>query len=136
MEFKNELRPAARDGKIGKAVWNEAVQAMLVLMAPLTPHIAEELWVNCLGLPYSIHNQQWPHYDAAKAKEDTTVLVVQVGKRVVDRIDVPADIAEAQAIALALAGSGVQRVLNGSEPRKVIFIPGRNGQEPKVNIVQ
>jgi leucyl-tRNA synthetase len=135
MELKNELRPAARDGRIGRAAWNEAVRTKLLLMAPFTPHIAEELWVNVLGLPYSIHNQPWPAFDAEKAKDDTTVLVVQIGKKVVDRIPVPADISEDAAIAAALAGSGAQRALNGGIPRKTIFIPGRGGQEPKINIV-
>ncbi|MAS37511.1 MAG: leucine--tRNA ligase [Anaerolineaceae bacterium] len=134
MALKNELRPAAREGKIGKAAWHETVRTMLLLMAPVTPHVAEELWEQ-IGGEYSVHNQPWPQFDADKAKEDTTTLVVQAGKKVVDRIDVPADITEEKAKELALAGSGAQRVLNGSEPRKVIFIPGRNGQEPKVNIV-
>ncbi|MBZ0304057.1 MAG: class I tRNA ligase family protein [Anaerolineae bacterium] len=134
MELKNELRPAARDGKIGEAAWKETVRTMLVLMAPFTPHTAEELWGR-IGGAYSIHNQSWPVFDAEKAKEDTTVLVVQAGKKVVDRIDVPADISEEAAIRIALEGSGAQRILNGSEPRKVIFIPGRGGQEPKVSIV-
>ena len=135
MALKNELRPAARDGKIGRDAWNEAVQTMLVLMAPFTPHMTEELWVNVLGCEYSIHNQPWPQFDADKAREDTTTLVVQAGKKVIDRIDVPVDVTEQAAIEAALNGSGAQRLLNGGQPRKVIFIPGRSGQEPKVNIV-
>ncbi|HLV36807.1 MAG TPA: class I tRNA ligase family protein, partial [Spirillospora sp.] len=135
MALKNELRPAARDGKIGRDAWRETVQTMLVLMAPFTPHIAEELWVNHLGCSYSIHNQPWPQYDAEKAKEDTVALVVMVNGRPRGEAQVPADIGEAEAIEVALATEAAQRYLNGGKPKKVIFIPGRGGQEPKVNIV-
>lgn len=134
MELRNEMRPAARDGKIGKESWHEAVRHMLLLMAPFTPFITEELWAH-IGQPYSIHQQSWPEYDADKAREDSTTLVVQAGKKVVERIEVALDISEADAKALALASDGVRKLLNGGEPRKVIFIPGRGGQEPKVNIV-
>jgi leucyl-tRNA synthetase len=134
MEFKNELRPAAREGQIGAESWSNAVRTMLVLMAPFTPHVAEELWSR-IGGDYSIHNQSWPVYDADKAREDTITLVVQAGKKVIDRIEVPISIGEEEAKAAALAGAGAQRILNGGQPRKVIFIPGRGNQEPKVNIV-
>jgi leucyl-tRNA synthetase len=134
MELRNELRPAAREGKIGTAAWHEAMRNMLLLMAPFTPFITEELWER-IGQPYSIHQQPWPVYDADKAREDSTTLVVQAGKKVVDRIDVPLEITEADAIRMALDSPQVHKLLNGGEPRKVIFIPSRGGQEPKVNIV-
>jgi len=138
MEFKNALRPAAREGRIGRDAWHEAVRTMLLLMAPFTPHITEELWAR-LGLPYSIHQQAWPQYDAAKAAEDLVTLVVQVNGKVRDRIQVAADIAEADAQRIALASEAVRRALDGGTPKKVIFVAGRavpgRPAEPKVNIV-
>ncbi|MGQ9887651.1 MAG: leucine--tRNA ligase [Aggregatilineales bacterium] len=138
MEFKNALRPAAREGRIGRDAWYEAVRTMLLLMAPFTPHITEELWAR-LGLPYSIHQQAWPQYDAAKAAEDLVTLVVQVNGKVRDRIQVVADIAEADAQRIALASEAVRRALDGGTPKKVIFVAGRavpgRPAEPKVNIV-
>ncbi|MBW4439548.1 MAG: leucine--tRNA ligase [Pleurocapsa minor GSE-CHR-MK-17-07R] len=138
MTLKNELRGLARDGKLKGAAWYEAVRGMLLLMAPITPHIAEELWAE-IGGAYSVHTQDWPQYDADKAAEAETTLVVMRNGKPVDRVLVPADIGESDAIAAALASAGIQRSLNGAEPKRVIFIPGRGGgavgAEPKVNVV-
>ena len=59
MMLKNEVQAAVRDGKIGAEAWREAIRVMLLLMAPVTPHIAEELWAR-MGWQYSIHQQAWP----------------------------------------------------------------------------
>jgi leucyl-tRNA synthetase len=110
------------------------MRTMLLLMAPITPHIAEELWAK-LGLPYSIHQQSWPQFDAAQAAEDEVTLVVMRNGKPIDRVQVAAGIGEAEARAAALASGGAQRALNGGEPKRVIFIPGHGTLEPKVNIV-
>jgi leucyl-tRNA synthetase len=109
---------------------------MLLLMAPVTPHIAEELWAK-MGFGYSIHQQAWPAYDEAKAAEDVTTLVVMKNGKPIDRIEVSVNISEEEAKTVALASDGARRVLNGDEPKRVIFIAGRGGNnvEPKVNIV-
>ncbi|MFN8375465.1 MAG: hypothetical protein U0694_21635 [Anaerolineae bacterium] len=103
-----------------------------------TGHVAEELWA-AIGQPYSIHQQRYPAYDPAKAAAEETVLVVQIGSKVVARIEVPVDISEDEAKRLALESEGARRVLNGSEAKKVIFVAGRvtpgRPPEPKVNIV-
>jgi len=100
------------------------VEIYLKMMAPVTPHIAEEMWMQ-LGKPYSIHTQQWPVVDEEAAKEDEITLVVQVNGKVRDRIVVPADIAEEDAKAIALASEVVQRFMEGKPARKVVVIPGR-----------
>jgi leucyl-tRNA synthetase len=107
---------------------------MLLLMAPFTPHVAEELWVQ-QGYGYSIHQHHWPEYDAEKAAEEVVTLVVQVNGKVRDRIEVPAGISEEDAKAKTLASDAVQKQLNGDQPKKMIFIAARNGQEPKMNVV-
>jgi leucyl-tRNA synthetase len=134
MTLKNELRAAVRENQIGAESWRNAVKHMLLLMAPFTPHIAEELWTR-MGWPYSIHQQSWPAYDPEKAAEDTLTLVVQVNGKVRDRIDVPASITEDKAKELALASEVARKFIDGMPPKKVIFVAGRNNQEPKVNIV-
>jgi leucyl-tRNA synthetase len=133
MALRNELKTAARDGKVGAAAWNAAIRAMLLLMSPFTPHIAEELWAQ-QGHPYSIHQQAWPEYDAAKAAEDMVTLVVQVNGKVRERLQVPAGIAEEAAKQIAMESQAVRRFLNGA-PKKIIFVGARNGQEPKINLV-
>ena len=105
-------------------IWDEAITSLLKLCAPVTPHLAEELWARC-GLPYSIHQQPWPAYDAAATAEVTITLVVQINGKVRDRIEVPSDISEEEAKARALASEGAQRYLDGRLPKKVLYVPGR-----------
>lgn len=135
MKFKNYLRDAIKSGGVGRAAWEEAVSVLLRLMAPVAPHIAEELWTATLGWPYSIHQQAWPQYDAELAKEELVTLVVMVNGKLRDRIEVRAGISEDEAQQLALASEGAQRNMNGRPPKKLIFIASKDGQEPKVNIV-
>ena len=134
MALRNELKAAQREGRVSQAAWGEAVRQLLLLMAPFTPHIAEELWAR-QGHPYSIHQQSWPVYDAAAAAEELVTLVIQVNGKVRDRVQVPADVSEEAAREAALASEFVLRALNGGQPKKVIFVPSRNGQEPKINVV-
>ena len=134
MTLKNELRALLRDGALGGAAWDEAMRAMVLLMAPITPHIAEELWAR-LGQPYSVHQQTWPAFDAAKAAEAEVTLVVMKNGKPIDRVQVAAGIGEDEAKAAALASAGARRALDGNEPKRVIFIAGRDTVEPKVNIV-
>ncbi len=124
MELSNAISAARETGMAGSQVFNDAIETLLLLMAPVTPHIAEEMWER-LGKPYSIHTQAWPAYDPEMAKEEKITLVVQVNGKVRDRIMVPVDINEEQAKATALASEVVQRHMGGKEPRKVVVVPGR-----------
>ena len=136
MVLKNEVQAAVKAGKIGAQAWTEAIRTMLLLMAPVTPHIAEELWAK-MGFGYSVHQQSFPVYDEAKAAEDVTTLVVMKNGKPIDRIEVSVTIGEEEAKTLALASDGAKRILNGDQPKRVIYIAGRGGNnvEPKVNIV-
>lgn len=123
MELLNEmarLRPATA----GTDAWNEAVDIYLRMLAPVAPHLSEELWAR-LGKPYSIHKQPWPEVDAEAAADEVITLVVQVNGKVRDRIQVPVDITEEDAKAMALQRDAVRKLLNGRQPRKVIYVPGR-----------
>ncbi len=124
MELTNAIGAARDAGLAGSAEDREAVRSLLLMMAPVAPHIAEELWAR-LGQPYSIHSQAWPAYDAELAREDEITLVVQVNGKVRDRIVVPADISEDAARARALESEAVVKLLAGGAPRQVIVVPGR-----------
>jgi len=102
----------------------EGTEKLLLLLAPIAPHITEELWER-LGKPYSIHQQPWPEWDEQLAKEEIITLVVQVNGKVLDRLQVPADISEEEAKKLALDSPRVRRYTEGKEIKKVIFVPGR-----------
>ena len=124
MELKNTMQAAKRTPVAHSAAWDEAVGALLLMMAPFVPHIAEELWARA-GRPYSIHQQGWPVYDPAIAAEETITLVVQVNGKVRDRIDVPADISEDEAKARALASENARKFMDGKPPRQVIYVAKR-----------
>ncbi|MCB8965329.1 MAG: leucine--tRNA ligase [Ardenticatenaceae bacterium] len=124
MELRNNLNDAKRTRSVTVAAWNEAVDSLLLLLAPIAPHITEELWAQ-RGKPYSIHQQAWPQWDEEIAKEDSITLVVQVNGKVRDRLEVPADTAEEDMKAAALASENVQRYLEGKAPRKVILVKGK-----------
>jgi leucyl-tRNA synthetase len=120
MELMNEMYRAREAGAVGTPEWEEATDIYLKMLAPVAPHIAEELWTNQLGKPYSVHKQQWPKVDEAAAKEDVIELPVQINGKVRDRITVAADASEEEIKLVALASEVVKRYLDGKEPKKVI----------------
>ncbi|MCW5854061.1 MAG: leucine--tRNA ligase, partial [Anaerolineae bacterium] len=124
MKLNNDLLRAKEAGLYGTPVWEEAVEAFLLLLAPLAPHLSEELWSR-LGKPYSIHQQAWPAFDPAIAAEDEVEIVLQINGKVRARVTVPADADEAALRATALANEQVQKALGGGQPRKVIVVPGK-----------
>jgi leucyl-tRNA synthetase len=124
MELLNEMYKAREAGLGGTPAWQETQDIYLRMMAPVVPHIAEELWMR-MGKPYSIHTQTWPEFDASAAAEDEITLIVQVNGKVRDRITMPADVDEEAAKTAALASPNVARILEGRTPKKVIVVPGK-----------
>jgi leucyl-tRNA synthetase len=124
MEYTNTLAKAKETVVAHTPAWGEAIESLLLLMAPAFPHISEELWART-GRPYSIHLQAWPAWDEALAAEEIITIVVQVNGKVRDRFDAPADVGEEEAKARALAAEGVQKYLEGKLPLKVVYVPGR-----------
>ena len=124
MELNNAMLKAKDSPVYGTAAWDEAVEALLRMLAPACPHIAEELWMKT-GRPYSIHTQAWPQWDEQVAAEEMLTLVVQVNGKVRDRVEVPVGVDQETARALALQTEGVQRHSEGKEIVKVIVVPGR-----------
>jgi leucyl-tRNA synthetase len=129
MELLNEMYKAREAGATGSSEWSEAQAIYLQMMAPVAPHIAEELWMR-IGKPYSIHQSMWPAVDESATKEDSIEIPVQVNGKVRDRITVPAEASEAEIQAAALASEHVQKFLEGKEPKKVIV-----AQKRLVNVV-
>ena len=124
MELNNAMLKAKDSPVYGTAAWDEAVEALLRMLAPACPHIAEELWMKT-GRPYSIHTQAWPQWDEQVAAEEMLTLVVQVNGKVRDRVEVPVGVDQETARTLALQTEGVQRHSEGKEIVKVIVVPGR-----------
>lgn len=124
MELLNEMSRAKQNGAWGSSAWEEAVDIYLRMLAPVCPHISEEMWA-LLGKPYSVHTQAWPQVDEEAAKEEMITIVVQVNGKVRDRLTVNAEIGEEEVKALALQSEAVQRHLGGKTPRQVIYVPRR-----------
>jgi len=124
MEFTNALQKAKGTPVYGTDAWEEAIETLLLLLAPCCPHIAEELWART-GRPYSVHQQYWPEFNPALAAEEVVTLVVQVNGKVRARLEVPAGITEEAAKEAALADANVQRHIAGREVRKIVYVPGR-----------
>ena len=110
------------------AVASEALNALLVLLAPFAPHLAEELWQRLGGNPdgqTSVHHQAWPRADASALVRDTIPLVIQVKGKVRGNLDVPADADKATLERLALDSDIASKWLEGKPPSRVIVVPGK-----------
>jgi leucyl-tRNA synthetase len=135
MEFNNYLMKARDTAVYGTAAWHEALEMLLLMLAPETPHIAEELWQRRgqargsaaadFRAEDSIHTHAWPAFDPHLAKAVTVTLVVQINGKVRDKLEVPVEIDEDAASAAALASPIVQKWLEGKPVRKVIFAGGK-----------
>ncbi|MGA9398636.1 MAG: class I tRNA ligase family protein [Anaerolineaceae bacterium] len=123
MELSNEMIKA-KPVLWKSPVWQEAVEIYLKMLAPVAPHISEELW-NLLGKPYSIHQQAWPVVDEQAALADEIVLVLQVNGKLRDRITVAADISDEDSRKVALSNEQVIKHLEGKTPRQVIVVSGK-----------
>ncbi|GAB1469317.1 leucine--tRNA ligase [Chloroflexota bacterium] len=125
MELMNEMYKVREAGAVGSDEWNEAQEIYLKMLAPVAPHIAEELWTEHLGKPYSIHQQSWPVVDEAAAKDDFVEIPVQINGKVRDRITIAADASEEEIKSAVMASEVIQKHLEGKTPKKVIVVKGK-----------
>ncbi len=124
MELSTAMARMRDAGPVDADAWNEAVDSLLLLMAPLAPHIAEELWEH-RGNAYSVHLQQWPSFDEELARDDEVEIAVQVNGKVRDRLVLAVSAAEEEARTAALALEKIAVAMGGKDPRKVIYVPGK-----------
>jgi leucyl-tRNA synthetase len=103
----------------------EAADALLLLLAPMAPHISAELWERRHPGTTALHAQHWPEFDPALVTDDTVTMVVQVNGKVRDRVEVAAGITEEAAVSAALASPKIQEALAGAEPKRVVARPPR-----------
>lgn len=122
MEALGWLREHA--ASLNETAWRAFRREFTLLLAPLAPHLAEELWA-VQGEPFSVHTQPWPVAEPAPMAVATLELAVQVGGKLRDRITAPANADEAALTALALASPRVQAALGGVPPTRVVVVPGK-----------
>jgi leucyl-tRNA synthetase len=107
-----------------KIISREAWQAFLKILAPLAPHLAEELWEE-LGNKKSVHLAEWPKYDPALIVEEEIDLIIQINGKVRDSIKVKAGISEEEAKKVAVESEKVKKWTDGQKIKKIIFVKGR-----------
>ncbi len=124
MECNNALIKQQHEPVARSAAFRDTLETMMQLLAPLAPHIAEELW-HLTGHSGTIHRSMWPTFDEAMTHDETFTLVVQVNGKVRERIEVSADITEGQARQLALENLRVASFIGDNTVQKVIYVPGK-----------
>ncbi|MDL1896717.1 leucine--tRNA ligase, partial [Anaerolineae bacterium CFX7] len=107
-----------------EAVWAEALNTLLLMLAPIAPFMAEEIWAR-LQRTYSIHQQKWPPYDADAAKEELFTLIVQVNGKVRGKIELPVDVSEDEAKQKAFDDANVKKWVEGKKIERVLYVPER-----------
>jgi leucyl-tRNA synthetase len=118
--FTNSLAKS----RAGQAAKREAALTLAQLMAPMTPHLAEEVWA-MLGGADLVATAPWPVADPAMLIDDTVTLPIQINGKRRAEIAVPRDMAKSEVEKAALAHDAVVRALEGAAPKKIIVVPGR-----------
>jgi leucyl-tRNA synthetase len=124
MELLNTVNQYSGEGNQSSAVIGEALQAMVVMLSPIVPHISQVLWQE-LGQDGLIIDAAWPSVDPAALVKDTLLYVVQVNGKVRAKLEVPASMAKDEVEVLARSDAHVMKFLEGVTIRKVIVIPNK-----------
>ncbi|MFA5794089.1 MAG: leucine--tRNA ligase [Candidatus Brocadiia bacterium] len=125
-EIKNLLRHPTRtaDYSALENLMAKASRTIILLVAPFTPHLAEQLWES-IGERPSVFNHKFPGYNPEALKSKETELVIQINGKIRSRITVPAEMPEVEVKALVLADEKIVQILKDTQPRNVIIVPGK-----------
>ena len=124
MTLMNVLEKAATDTALDRSLMQEGLQAVVLLLAPITPHISHEIWQR-LGHNDAIIDAQWPQVDESALVQDSLVLVIQVNGKLRGQIEMPASASREEIEAAARCNENVLRFTDGLTIRKVIVVPGK-----------
>jgi len=126
MELANLLQRSLRSRTPpGARALSEACDALLLLLAPMAPHVTSELWERRHGGSLPLHAQPWPVADPELVAAETVTMVVQVNGKLRDRLEVAPSIGEEEATSAALASPRVVEALGGRRPSRVVARPPR-----------
>jgi len=124
MEFVNVLYVRVNANQWRTVTFKEGLETLLILLAPTTPYIAEELWTQT-GHEFSIHQQSWPTFDLELARVEPMEIPVQINGKVRGIIQAEAQTSEAEALRTASLTPEIQKYLVGREIGRVIYVPGK-----------
>ncbi len=123
MELMNKLTKAPMTEAQDRAILDEALKAIKLMLYPITPHICFEMWV---ALAQSnIDTAIWPTYDEAALVEDEKLILLQVNGKLRGKLTVAADATQQQVEALGMQDENVQKFIDGHTVRKVIYVPDK-----------
>ena len=122
MEATNWLAGVRKD--MSRSEWHRASRAVVLLLAPFVPHLAEELWER-LGEAYSVHQQAWPRFDPDALRGDMVVVVVQVNGRTRDVLKVRTGTSREELLETALGRDAVSRHIEPGAELRTVFVPDR-----------
>ncbi len=121
MEYVNQLSAASR-------LSTDHFEALILLLAPLAPHLSEELWHQLhpdLSEKQSVFQEKWPEFDEESARQKQIELIIQINGKIRDKIAAEVDISESEAKKIAFESPKIQKYLMGKEIKKIIFVPGK-----------
>jgi leucyl-tRNA synthetase len=124
MELLNAVNKLADESDAGRAVAHESLQAVVVMLSPMVPHICHALWQE-LGHESALIDQRWPEVDESALELEQIEMVVQVNGKLRGRVSVAVDAAKEVVEAAAFADENVQRFIADKDVRKIIVVPGR-----------
>jgi leucyl-tRNA synthetase len=124
MELVNEMYHYKELDTFNENQFRMAIENLLLVLAPFTPHVCEELWQQ-LGMEGSIHKGKWPNFDEAALVKDTVEIVVQINGKIKDKIEVPTALTSKELEERALANEKIQTLVAGMKVIKVIAVPGK-----------
>ncbi len=124
MELLNHLQKAPLESEADRQVLAESIDAMVRMLAPITPHICEQLWQE-LGHQEPLSFADWPAVDESALVEDEKLIVVQINGKVRAKLTVPADASAEQVEQIAFDEEAVQKHTEGKDVRKKIYVPGK-----------
>jgi len=124
MELMNHLLKAKMSSTEDRAVMQEAIRAVILMLTPIVPHLSHNLW-SIVGDENSVEDTLWPTVDESALIEDEKLIIVQVNGKLRAKITVAADATKEQVEALGLADENVTKFTDGNTVRKVIYIPGK-----------
>lgn len=124
MELINALSKFKDDSEQGRAVMQESLRAITLLLSPIVPHITHEIW-KVIGDDSSILDQAWPVVDESALVKDSLQIIVQVNGKLRSRIEVPASASKDEIEAAAVNDENVKRFTDDKQVVKVIVVPGK-----------
>jgi len=125
MELMNHLSKASLSSNEDKAVMQEAIRAVVLMLTPIVPHLSHQLWQVVGDGSSEVEDVMWPTVDKTALVEDEKLIIVQVNGKVRAKITIAADMEQSEVEKLALAQEHVNKFVEGNTIRKVIYVPGR-----------